>query len=181
MLCCSSRMKTDSSSQVNMYRRTWQSLETASFFPLGSHLYCTAKRRISAVFSCKESIAGPRQIPATPLLCLMRYLCCYKSEAFWFVMSYVASCVKGHCFWFSVCEIQCMDYCQERWWVDMLCPAAGEDSRAWPGLRLRAVLPTAGAPSCPALLWLYSLVGCVGRRRLGCVLGGTKKPLSGRM
>lgn len=38
--------------------------------------------------------------------------------------------------------------------MDMLCPAAGEDSRAWPGLVLGLVLPTAGssALSCSALL-----------------------------
>lgn len=127
MLCCCSRMKIDSSSQINMYRRTWQGLETACFFPLGSNLCCTAKRIISAVFFCKESIAGPRQIPATLLLCLVRYLCCYRCEAFCLVMSYVRSCVKGCCFWFSVSGIKCMDYSQERWWVDMVCPAAGED------------------------------------------------------
>lgn len=47
-----------------------------------------------------------------------------------------------------------MDYSQERWWVGMLCPAAGEDSRAWPGLRLGPILPTAGSSflSCSALL-----------------------------
>lgn len=87
MLSCSSRMKISSSSHVNMYRRTWQGIETASFFPLGSHLYCIAKRRISIVFFCKESISGPRQIPATPfslpcevplLLQVRRILVCYE-------------------------------------------------------------------------------------------------------
>lgn len=36
----------------------------------------------------------------------------------------------------------------------MLCPAAGEDSRAWPGLRLGPALPRAGSSSlsCNAFL-----------------------------
>lgn len=34
MLCCSSRMKIDSSSQIDLYGRTWQGLEIASFFRL---------------------------------------------------------------------------------------------------------------------------------------------------
>lgn len=111
MLCCSSRMKIDNSSQVNMYRRTWQGLNIASFFPLGSHLYCTAKRRISAVFFCKESVAVPREIPAAPLLCLVGCLCCCRSEGFCFVMSYAASCVKGLCFWFWFQPVPSSDLC----------------------------------------------------------------------
>lgn len=109
MLSCSSRMKIGSSSRVSMYRGTWQGLETANFFPLGSLLYCIAKRRLSSVFFCKESISGPGQIPATPLLCPVRCLCCYRSEGFWFVRSYVKSCVEGHCCCFFICGIECMD------------------------------------------------------------------------
>lgn len=66
----------------------------------------------------------------------------------------------------------------------MLCPAAGEDSGAWPGLRLGPVLPTAGSSSlsCNALLlsgFIAWHVNCMCRRKLGSVLGGTKKPLTG--
>lgn len=96
-------------SEVSMYRRTWQGLENARFFPWRSHPYCTAKRRKSAAFFCKKSIAVARQMPATPLLfckvplhcCLCS--CCYrKSEGFWFFLLWpmLQTCVKGLCFWF---------------------------------------------------------------------------------
>ena len=61
-------------SEVSTYRRAWQGLENASFFPLGSHPYCTAKWRKSAAFFCKERIAVPRQILPPPY-CFVRSLC----------------------------------------------------------------------------------------------------------
>lgn len=179
MLSCSSRMKIGSSSRVNMYRGTWQGLETANFFPLGSHLYCIAKRRLSSIFFCKESISGPRQIPATLLLCPVRCLCCYRSEGFWFVMSYVESCVKGHCCWFFVCGIECMD-CSRKGgvWacsVQLLEKTVGHGQ----ALGWDLLCQELAAPPCPIMpfccLWVYSLVRCMCRRKWGCVLGSTKK------